>query len=525
MTEKGQVILVGAGCGRDLCTLAGLQAVREADVVVYDDLLDPVLLSEMAPAARALYVGKRSGQHSMPQEEINALLVHEAEKGQRVVRLKGGDSFVFGRGGEEIQALQAAGIPYALIPGVSSAVAVPEHLGLPVTHRGLARSFTVVTGHTKDDSTESWEALAKLEGTLVFLMGVHRLTEICQTLIAHGRAKDTPASILFRGYGEDEERVDGTLETLPAEAAGKLRTPGIIVVGETAALHFEGTLRLEGTLRQLSEKKPLAGKRIRITGSEGFTALCRERLLREGAMVDTVESIRIVPTPDVIPGAAELAGFDWLLFTSRNGIRIFFEALSRRRQDLRCLAGLRIACIGSGTAEELASHGIFADFVPTEFTALALGRELPRQLHGGERLLILRAENGSRMLNEALTEAGADFEDRAVYQTEEAGPASEAETAQAAAGANVFGPEVPAPGRESGLRDAAAPDYLVFASAGGVEAYLRQHSIPAETLPVCIGEYTAERLTAHGFHRYLTARPHSAEGIADCILRDVCGKE
>ncbi len=225
----------------------------------------------------------------------------------------------------------------------------------------------------------------------------------------------------------------------------------------------------------------------------------------------------------MIPGAAELAGFDWLLFTSRNGIRIFFEALSRRRQDLRCLAGLRIACIGSGTAEELASHGIFADFVPTEFTALALGRELPRQLHGGERLLILRAENGSRMLNEALTEAGADFQDLAVYRTEDA--AQQALAMHTAEKANVFGPEVPAPGRESGLRDAAAPDYLVFASAGGVEAYLRQHSIPAETLPVCIGEYTAERLAAHGYERYLTARPHSAEGIADCILRDVCGKE
>ena len=502
---KGQVILVGAGCGRDLCTLAGLKAIREAEVLVYDDLLDPALLQERAADARCLYVGKRSGRHSMRQEEINALLVQEAEKGHRVVRLKGGDSFVFGRGGEEVQALQAAGIPYALIPGVSSAVAVPEHLGLPVTHRGLARSFTVVTGHTKDDSTESWEALAKLEGTLVFLMGVHRLAEICQELIRHGKAKDTPASILFRGYGSDEERVDGTLETLPAEAAGKLRTPGIIVVGETAGLHFERTLR-----------KPLEGKQIRVVGSEGFTTLCRERLLREGAAVDTVEAIRILPTPASIPAATELAGFDWLLFTSRNGIRIFFAELARRRQDLRCLSGLRIACIGSGTAEELAGHGIFTDFIPTEFTALALGQELPRLLHGGERLLILRAEKGSRMLNRALTEAGVDFEDRAVYCTQECVEAAED---------NVFGQERPANAQENGYRDGASPDYLVFASAGGVEAYLRCHSIPAETLPVCIGEYTAERLAAHGYRRYLTARPHSAEGIADCILRHACGKE
>ncbi len=502
--SKGQVILVGAGCGRDLCTLAGFKAIREAEVLVYDDLLDPALLQEAAPGARCLYVGKRSGRHSMRQEEINALLVQEAEAGHRVVRLKGGDSFVFGRGGEEVQALQAAGIPYALIPGVSSAVAVPEHLGLPVTHRGLARSFTVVTGHTKDDSTESWEALAKLQGTLVFLMGVHRLSEICRELILHGKAKETPAAILFRGYGTDEERVDGTLETLPERSAGKLRTPGIIVVGETAGLHFERTLR-----------RPLEGKRIRIVGSESFTALCRERLLQEGAEADTVEAIRILPTPACIPDAAALADFDWLLFTSRNGIRIFFTELARRQQDLRCLSGLRIACIGSGTAEELAKHGIFADFVPTEFTALALGRELPEKLQGGEKLLILRAEKGSRMLNRALTEAGAAFEDRAVYQTEEV----------EAAEANVFGPEDPVNAQEDGRREEAAPDYLVFASAGGVEAYLWRHSIPAETLPVCIGEYTAERLAAHGYTRYLTARPHSAEGIADCILRDVCGKE
>ena len=298
--------------------------------------------------------------------------------------------------------------------------------------------------------------------------------------------------------------MDGTLETLPAEAAGKLRTPGIIVVGETAGLHFERTLR-----------KPLEGKQIRVVGSEGFTALCRERLQREGAAVDTVEAIRILPTPACIPAAAELAGFDWLLFTSRNGIRIFFAELARRRQDLRCLSGLRIACIGSGTAEELAGHGIFADFIPTEFTALALGQELPRLLHGGERLLILRAEKGSRMLNRALTAAGVDFEDRAVYCTQEC----------AAAEDNAFGPENPANAEENGYRDGAAPDYLVFASAGGVEAYLRGHSIPAETLPVCIGEYTAERLAAHGYGQYLTARPHSAEGIADCILRHACGKE
>ncbi len=499
---KGQVILVGAGCGRDLCTLAGLRAIREAEVLVYDDLLDPALLRE-ATKARCLYVGKRSGKHSMRQEEINALLVQEAEKGQRVVRLKGGDSFVFGRGGEEVQALQAAGIPYALIPGVSSAVAVPEHLGLPVTHRGLARSFTVVTGHTKDDSSENWEALAKLEGTLVFLMGVHRLSEICQELMFHGKAKDTPASILFRGYGVDEERVDGTLETLPAVSAGKLRTPGIIVVGETAGLHFERTLR-----------KPLEGKRIRVVGSESFTALCQQRLQREGAEVETAEAIRILPTPENIPTAAEMARFDWLLFTSRNGIRIFFEELHRRRQDLRCLSGLRIACIGSGTAEELAGHGIFADFVPTEFTALALGRELTAQLQGGEHLLILRAENGSRMLNQALTEAGVAFEDRPIYRTEET--PMDAESLQSmVAYANAFGPESPAKGE----------DYLVFASAGGVEAYLKKNSIPAETLPVCIGEYTAERLEACGYHRYLTARPHSAEGIADCILKHACRKE
>jgi uroporphyrinogen III methyltransferase / synthase len=498
-TEKtGQVILVGAGCGKGLCTLAGLKAIREAQSLVYDDLIDPELLAQCPEDAQLIYVGKRSGKHSMTQEEINKVLVAEAQKGRRVVRLKGGDSFVFGRGGEEILALQEAGIPYDIIPGVTSSVAVPEHLGLPVTHRGVARSFTVITGHTKDDSSENWEALAKLDGTLVFLMGVEKLSQICSKLMEYGKPIDTPASILFRGYGIDEGRIDGTLADLPAKTEGKLLTPGIIVVGKTAALHFERTLR-----------RPLEGCHVTVCGSERFTDICCKELEGAGAQTDAAESIRIMPTPEAIPDADVLKTYDWLVFTSRNGIEIFFEELRRRKLDMRVLGGMKVACIGSSTADELADHGIYADFVPTDYTAVALGRELPEVLERGAKVLILRAQNGSAMLRTELDKAGVCYEDRAIYHT-----------AASIEGADDKGFQ--GSGDLSEERTEGALSYIVFASASGVDAYLKDHNLPEGTKPVCIGEYTAQKLEEHGYTDYLTAYPHTAQGIRECIERDAC---
>ena len=523
--KTGHVILVGAGCGRGLCTLAGLDAIRSAESLVYDDLIDPALLAQCPESAVRIYVGKRSGRHSMTQDEINAVLISEARAGRNVVRLKGGDSFVFGRGGEEILALQEAGILYDIIPGVTSSVAVPEHLGLPVTHRGLARSFTVITGHTKDDSSENWQALAALDGTLVFLMGVERLGQICASLIEHGKASDTPAAILFRGYGTGEGRIDGTLADLPEKAAGRLLTPGIIVVGPTAAMHLERTLR-----------RPLEGCRVTVCGSPRFIQICRERLEREGAQTDTRESIRIAPDPGNIPPVEEMKAYDWLVFTSRNGIAVFFDEMRRRRQDMRTLAHMKVACIGSGTADELAERGIYADFIPSDYTALALGRELPSVLKKEDRVLILRAENGSPMLSRELETAGVSYEDRAIYHTV---PVSGDATDAGYVGTGDLGSELPmarkadktnkSDERDENSIDAdksargqhATDEYIVFASSGGVDAYLKDRDIPKSARIVCIGEYTAQRLGEHGYTQPLIAHPHTAEGITQCILEDI----
>lgn len=499
--KTGSVTLVGAGCGRGLCTLAGLEAVKRAQSLVYDDLIDPALLSCCPEDARLIYVGKRSGRHSMSQPEINDVLIREAREGRDVVRLKGGDSFVFGRGGEEILALQEAGILYDIIPGVTSSVAVPEHLGLPVTHRGVARSFTVITGHTKDDSSENWEALARLDGTLVFLMGIQKLPEICKNLTEHGKAPETPASVLFRGYGIGEGRIDGTLADIVQKTEGKVLTPGIIVVGATAAMHLERTLR-----------KPLEGCRVTICGSARFTDICRERLERDGAAARAAESIRIAPDPQEIPAAQEMMKYNWLVFTSRNGIRIFFDEMRRRKQDMRTLGGMRVACIGSGTAQELAEHGIYADFVPSEYTAQVLGRELPTVLKKDDRLLILRAENGSPMLERELEKAGVSYVNRAIYHTLSADEPKNPDAGFD--GSGDLAEEQPAGN---------AGEYIVFASAGGVDAYLKSNAVPGGARIVCIGEYTAQRLSEYGYSDFLTAYPHSADGIAQCIIQDMKG--
>ncbi|MBQ8469108.1 MAG: uroporphyrinogen-III C-methyltransferase, partial [Clostridia bacterium] len=236
------ITLIGAGPGPGLITLRGLEALQQAEVVIYDDLIDEGLLQDPAlKDAEKLYVGKRRGAHSMSQEEINALLIAEGREGKEVVRLKGGDSFVFGRGGEEVLALQEAGLPFTVIPGVTSAVAVPEDFGIPVTHRGRSRSFTVITGHTADGSVggESFDTLARLQGTLVFLMGVRNLTAITEGLLAAGKDPETPAALLSKGFSPDARRFDGTLQTI-ADLAKDAETPGILVVGEVAALQLEG---------------------------------------------------------------------------------------------------------------------------------------------------------------------------------------------------------------------------------------------------------------------------------------------
>ncbi len=491
MERTGAVTLVGAGCGRDLITVKGLCALQQADVVVYDDLIDKNLLLETRPECERIYVGKRMGKHSHGQEEIHRLLALKAGAGKRVVRLKGGDSFVFGRGGEEILYLQKKGIAYEVIPGVTSAVAVPGHGGIPVTHRGMAHSVTIVTGHSASGEEENYKALAALDGTLVFLMGLGRIGEITQALMDAGKGPDTPAAILSKGYNADEKRIDGTLSDIAGKAA-QARTPAVLVVGEVAALKLAQTLRRE-----------LDGVSVTVTGTEAFVKKAVGLFGGLGAQAMGLPCLRVVPEPENIP--ASLTGFDWLVFTSVNGVEIFFRDLFRKKADLRSLAPFRFACIGPGTAAKLSEYGIYADFQPGLFTAGNLGEGLASRLLPGERVLILRAGEGSGALTAELEKAegtgGISFEDVAIYHTE-------------AIRERIGGALV-------------ETDYIVFGSARGVEAFFSKGDFSDRTRPVCIGPQTAKAFekvkqgkSPSGEESCLIPRQYTVEGIAAEIIKD-----
>ena len=484
--KAGCVFLVGAGCGRmDLITLRGLRRLRQCDVVVYDDLIDSALLDEAPAEAERIYMGKRSGKHAAPQAEISRLLVEKAGEGKRVVRLKGGDPFVFGRGGEEIQALQAAGIPYEEVPGVSSAIAIPAAAGIPVTHRGASRGFHVVTGHTaeKDGLPTDLKALAALDGTLVFLMGLSRLREITAGLMAAGKAPATPAAVLYGGTDRPAV-VRGTLADL-AERAAQAVSPAVIVVGETAALDFSATL-----------KRPLDGLRVGITGTAAVAAKLRAALEEQGAAVETVVSSVVEALPLNLEALCD-GGTHWLVFTSANGVRVFFRYLREQRIDIRRLSRCKFAVIGAATGKELEECGIRPELCPETYTSAALAAALLKQVKSGEDVVLLRSREGSRELAQTLIDGKIPLWDMPLY-TLRADPRTAGRGRQAL-------PEL---------------DYLTFSSGSGVEMFFRScPAIPERTVCVCIGEVTARALQKRYDRPFLTAERISTEGIVETILR------
>lgn len=485
MEKTGSVTFVGAGCGKGLITVKGLIVLKEADVIVYDDLADQNLLMEAKADCELIYVGKRLGRHSSSQEEINRILVQKAGEGKKAIRLKGGDSFVFGRGGEEILYMQKNGIPYEVIPGVTSATAVPGHAGIPVTHRSVAQSVTVVTGHCATGKEENYKALAALDGTLVFLMGLSRIGEITAALLENGKAPDTPAAVISKGCSCEEKRFDGALFDI-AKKAGTAVTPAVLVVGPVAGFRMEKTLL-----------RPLDGVCVTVTGTESFVRKMEGQLDRLGAETDCRPCLRIVPDVENIP--MQWADFQWMVFTSANGVEVFFTYLRRKKVDLRKLSFMKFACIGSGTSGKLAEYGIYADFEPDVYTAGELGMALCRALEPEERVLILRAKNGSPDLTKELTKGGIAFMDMAIYHTEAA------------------------PERIRGFKTEA--DYLVFGSGSGVKTFLTYADFSDRTMPVCIGPSTQETFGKSGKERCLVPEEYTAQGIADEIQRDWMRKQ
>ncbi len=411
------VSLVGAGPGDPgLITVAGLERLRVAEVVVYDRLVAPSLPANAQPDVELIYVGKIAGD-SHDQNTINRLLIDKAREGKRVVRLKGGDPFVFGRGGEEAQALRAAGVPFEIVPGVTSAVAVPAYAGIPITHRGVASTFAVITGHedpTKDETAIDWKKMATAVDTLVFLMGTKTLAETTERLIANGRSRETPVAVIRWGTTPEQQTVVGTIADIASrvDAAG-LRPPTIAVVGEV--------VRLRETLAWY-ENRPLFGKRVLITRTRKQASVLARLLAAEGAIPIELPAIEIEPTAD--PAAVDAALTDltagryaWGVFTSANAVDLWFRQMREHGLDARAFAATKIAAIGPVTAQALNDHGISADLVPDEYVAEALASALSsKRSIIGTRVLLPRAEDARPELVDGLRTVGAEVDEVALYR-------------------------------------------------------------------------------------------------------------
>ena len=458
--EAGKVWLVGAGCGGpELITVKGLSLVKSCDVLLYDSLSAKELLDRTRPDCERIDVGKRYGGRAASQEEINRLLIQKAQEGKTVVRLKGGDPYVFGRGGEEMLALLEAGIACEEVPGISSAFAAPAAAGIPVTHRGLSRSVTVLTASSLTEGAEQlteadYEALARLSGTLVILMGMHHLKELTDRLIGAGMSPFRPAAVVMEGATKRQRWVRAPLERLAEEAVrAGLKAPSVIVIGETASLHlapmsFSETDALPQGASEQQTCGPLSGARVAVTGTDGFAARLSVALRKQGAETVDLSFLETVPTEQPLP---EISGFSWLVFTSPNGVRLFQKKMRQERRDLRGLAGKKIAVIGPGTGEALEESGLFYDLMPQIHDAAHLGAALAERMGEKERALLLRSELGSPALTRELSAAGREYHDFPLYELR-AKPEQREEAFRR-------------------LREA-QPDYLLFGSASGVRSFV-----------------------------------------------------
>ncbi len=479
------VWLVGAGPGDPgLLTLRGAEVLASADVVVHDRLASPALLDLAPAAAERISVGKAPGKVELDQDGINTLLVERGRAGSRVVRLKGGDPFVFGRGGEEAEALAAAGVPFEVVPGITSAIAAPAYAGIPVTHRGLSTHVTIVTGHedaTKGRTDVDWDALARVGGTLVILMGAARVGEIAERLVTAGRAPETPVAAVRNGTRPDQDSVRATLGTIGD--AGIL-APSAIVVGDVAGLDFGWF-----------ERRPLFGRRIAITRAREQASGLRQQLEALGADVVELPAIRIEPLAFEAPALDDHA---WLVLTSANGVIALFDSLERAGRDARALAPVRIAAIGPGTADALALFGVRADLVPERFVAESLLEAFPDPAGAGERVLLARAEQARDVLPDGLAAKGYTVDVLAVYRTVRADPHPDA-LEQVRAG---------------------AVDAITFTSSSTVTNFCEVVGELPDPQPtvVSIGPITSKTARERGLRVDAEATEHTIDGVVTALL-------
>jgi uroporphyrinogen III methyltransferase / synthase len=498
MSARGGVVyLVGAGPGDPgLMTARALELIASADAIYYDRLIPPGALNGARDDAELVYVGKQPGVPSVPQAEIGERLVEAGRAGKSVVRLKGGDPFVFGRGAEEGEDLRAAGIEFEVVPGVTAGVAATAYAGVPVTHRDDASAVAFVTGHEDPEKAETaldWDALAAFPGTLVFYMGVKRLGENAASLIASGRDAEEPAAAIERGTWAGQRTVTATLGTIAATVKREaIKAPALIVVGQVAARR-EGLAWLE--------RRPLHGRTVVVTRARAQASGLAKTLRGIGANVVELPAIRIesrIEDAAVKAATANIADYDLVCLTSPNGVKLLFEALAAAGRDARALAGATVAAIGPGTARALASHGIAADVVPERFVAEALVEALADVDVSGKKVLIARAAEARDVLPDALRERGGEVDVVAVYETVREAP------------------------DEAAIAAAEDADYVTFTSSSTV-TNLREalgERFPTQARIVSIGPITSATVREAGLEVAVEAERHDVDGLLTALLAD-----
>ncbi len=498
----GKVYLVGAGPGDPgLLTVKGLACIRKADVLVYDYLASPTLLKYADSDAEKIYVGKKGGDHTLSQDGINDLIAQKALEGHIVTRLKGGDPFIFGRGGEEAEILIEKGIPFEVVPGVTSAIAAPAYAGIPLTHRKFTSNLAFVTGHedpTKDQSSLDWASLARGIGTLVFLMGVKNLPNIVEKLREHGRSPDTPVALVRWGTTLRQQTVTGTLDNIvDAVAKAGLKAPAVIVVGEVVSLR---------ETMQWFENKPLMGRRIVVTRAREQASNLVDTLMELGAQCLEYPTIEVEPPDDWQPLDAaidNLSGYDWLVFTSVNGVKYFFKRLFEKGLDVRALGSLKTAVIGPVTKDRLAEYGIVADILPESYRAESVVAALSNQTLQGKKVLLPRAREARAILPVELEKMGAAVDEITTYITR---PVS--------SGADELA---------SSLR-AGEVDLITFTSSSTVtnfKALLPDsdwEDLLANVRIASIGPITTETAQSLGFEVDITAETYTIPGLCEAIV-------
>jgi uroporphyrinogen III methyltransferase/synthase len=501
-SKIGKVYLVGAGPGDpDLLTIKGRECIGKADVLIYDYLASTTLLRHAGSKAEMIYVGKKGGDHTLSQDGINALLVEKARKGYIVTRLKGGDPFVFGRGGEEAEVLIDNEIPFEIVPGVTSAIAAPAYAGIPLTHRDYTATVAFVTGHedpTKKKSKIDWPSLAQGIGTLVFFMGVKNLPNIRKKLLENGKPKDTPVALVRWGTTSRQKTVTGTLESILKEVkkAG-LKAPAIILVGDVVRLRER---------MQWFEKRPLLGKRIVVTRARQQASELVDRLGQLGAECIECPTIEVAPPDDWTPldrAIDNIEAYDWLVFTSVNGVQFFFRRLFAKDKDVRALHRIRTASIGPATSQRLLDFGIRSDIIPKTYRAESIIEAFSKQVMQDRRVLLPRASKARPILPQELARMGAMVDEIHAYQTLTVDE-----------------------GRNDLIRalESGKIDMVTFTSsstATNFKALLPQEHFPALVDNVsiaAIGPITADTAKSLGFSVDLVASKYTIEGLCDAIV-------